>query len=76
MYTRVVRNMPEAQFEVRENTQTHQFHFNLKAPNGEIIATSETYKSKQGCLDGIASVKLNAPRARIVDFTETPPKVL
>jgi hypothetical protein len=76
MRIHVVRKMPEAQFEVRENTETHQFHFNLMAPNGKIIATSETYKDKQGCLDGIASVKLNAPRARIVDFTETPPRIL
>jgi len=68
--------MPEAQFEIRENTQTHQFHFNLKAPNGETIATSETYNSKQACVDGIASVKLNAPRARTVDFSVTPPKIL
>jgi len=68
--------MSEAQFEIRENPQTHQFHFNLRAPNNEIIATSEMYKSKQACKDGIDSVKLNAPRARVVDFTETPPKIL
>jgi uncharacterized protein len=36
-------------------------YFNLVAGNGEKILTSETYSSKQGALDGIASVKKNAP---------------
>ena len=34
--------------------------FNLKANNGEIIATSEGYKAKASCLNGIDSVKRNA----------------
>lgn len=38
------------------------FHFNLKAPNGEIILTSEKYESKQGALNGIDSVKEHAPK--------------
>jgi hypothetical protein len=74
MYIHVARKMPEAQFEIRNAKE--QFYFNLRAPNGETIATSEMYKTKQACKDGIESVKLNAPRARIVDFTETPPRVL
>lgn len=37
-----------------------QFYFVLKAANGEIIATSEMYKSKQSAEGGIASVKANA----------------
>jgi uncharacterized protein YegP (UPF0339 family) len=36
------------------------FQFNLKAGNGEIILTSQGYTSKQGCENGIASVKTNA----------------
>ena len=35
------------------------FKFDLKAGNGEIIASSETYKSEASCLKGIASVKKN-----------------
>ena len=31
--------------------------FDLKAGNGEVIATSEVYASKASCLNGIASVK-------------------
>jgi uncharacterized protein YegP (UPF0339 family) len=37
-----------------------EFQFNLKAGNGEIILTSEGYKTKAGCDTGIASVKKNA----------------
>ncbi|GII04174.1 YegP family protein [Planobispora takensis] len=36
------------------------FRFNLVAGNGEIIATSESYKTKAGALKGIESVKTNA----------------
>lgn len=43
-----------------------EFRFRLKAKNGEIIATSEGYKSKPSCLNGIASVKKNAPEAAVV----------
>ena len=45
-------------FEIK-NTKTG-IKFNLKAGNGEIIATSEGYKSKAGCKNGIESVKKNA----------------
>jgi uncharacterized protein YegP (UPF0339 family) len=46
-----------------------QFMFNLKAANGEIIATSERYKSKEHALDGIKSVQKNAPTAAVDDQT-------
>jgi len=39
----------------------------LKAPNGEIIATGEAYSSKAACMNGIQSVKTNAPKAEIVE---------
>jgi uncharacterized protein len=38
-----------------------QFMFNLKAANGEIILTSEIYKSKDAAINGIESVKTNSP---------------
>ena len=41
--------------------------FNLKAGNGEVIATSEVYSSKDACLNGIESVKKNAALANIED---------
>ena len=39
--------------------------FRLRAKNGEIIAVSEDYLSKSGCENGIASVRRNAPDARV-----------
>ena len=43
--------------------------FDLKAGNGEVIATSEVYSSEDACRNGIASVKNNAPVAEIEDQT-------
>jgi len=42
-----------------------EYRFRLKAKNGEIIAVSEGYKTKDSCENGIASVKKNAPEAEI-----------
>ena len=44
-----------------------EFRFRLKAGNGQVIATSEGYKSKSGCMNGIESVKKNAPEAEVVE---------
>ena len=43
-----------------------EYRFRLKG-NGEIIATSEGYKAKPSCLNGIESVKKNAPDAEVVE---------
>ena len=43
--------------------------FVLKAGNGEIIAVSQMYASLDGCINGVASVKSNAPEANIEDQT-------
>lgn len=43
-----------------------EFRFRLKATNGQIIAAGEGYKAKASCLNGIESVKKNAPDAEIV----------
>jgi uncharacterized protein YegP (UPF0339 family) len=44
-----------------------QWRFNLKAGNGQVIATSESYTSRSGALGGIESVRTNAPAAEIVE---------
>ena len=49
-----------AHYELKR-TANDQFMFNLKAANGEIILTSETYKTKEAALNGIESVKKNSP---------------
>jgi uncharacterized protein len=49
---------------------TGKFHFNLHASNGQVIATSEAYNSREAALNGIESVKKNAPEATIEDETK------
>ena len=44
-----------------------ELRFRLKATNGQIIAVSEGYKAIASCLNGIESVKKNAPDAAIVE---------
>jgi uncharacterized protein YegP (UPF0339 family) len=46
-----------------------KYRFRLKAGNGEIIAVGEAYESKVGALNGIESIKKNAPEAEVVDQT-------
>ncbi len=43
-----------------------EFRFRLKATNGQIIAVSEGYKAMASCMNGIESVKKNAPDAPVV----------
>ena len=43
-----------------------EFRFRLKARNGEIIAAGEGYKAIKSCLNGIESIRKNAPEAPIV----------
>jgi len=53
---------------VMRNTNTG-VKFDLKAGNGEVIATSEVYSSEAACKNGIASVQKNAPEAAIENQT-------
>ena len=54
---------------VLKKGQTGKFHFNLVASNGQVIATSEAYNSKEAALNGIESVRKNAPDAPVDDET-------
>lgn len=45
-----------------------EFRFRLKASNGQTIATGEAYTTKAACLNGIESVKKNAPDADVVEI--------
>ena len=49
-----------SKFEIKKSSNG-QFHFNLKAGNGEIILSSEMYKAKGSAENGIESVRKNAP---------------
>jgi uncharacterized protein len=55
---------------VLEKGSSGKFHFNLHAANGQVIATSQHYESKESALHGIESVKHNAPDAPVEDQTE------
>lgn len=62
----VMSAMPK--FEIYRDS-AGKFRWRLKAPNGEIIAASEAYESKDSCENGIQSVKVNAPKAFIAEIT-------
>ncbi len=54
---------------VIKGTKNGGFKFDLKAGNGQVIASSQVYKALNSCKTGIASVKTNAPVAAIEDQT-------
>lgn len=43
-----------------KRAKNDEYYFSLKAGNGEIILTSETYKAKSSATNGIESVKKNS----------------
>ena len=47
-----------------------EFRFNLKAKNGQTIISSEGYKAKASCKNGIESVRKNSVGAEIVEVKE------
>ena len=44
------------------------YRWNLKAANGQVIATSQGYSSKASAVNGIDSVRTNAPDAEVVEI--------
>lgn len=59
-----VETVKHPKFEMYQD-KAGEYRFRLKAKNGEIIATSEGYKTKSSCENGIASIKKNAPDAEV-----------
>ena len=59
----------EARFEKKEG-KGGKFSFNLKAANGQVIGTSQSYKSESGWDNGVASIMKNAPDASVSDLTK------
>ncbi|GAB2445637.1 YegP family protein [Nocardia tengchongensis] len=47
-----------------------KFRWRLKAGNGEVIAQSQAYASKDAAKKGIASVQTNAAGAAVADLTD------
>ncbi|WNJ20890.1 YegP family protein [Pontibacter sp. G13] len=54
-------------FEIFQSEKSKEFFFRLKAKNGQTILSSEGYKTKSACQNGIESVKSNAPEDRRYD---------
>ncbi len=48
-----------SKFEIKKD-KAGEFRFNLKAGNGQVILSSESYKAKPSCLNGIESVRKNS----------------
>jgi uncharacterized protein YegP (UPF0339 family) len=46
-----------------------EYRFRLKAGNGQVIAIGEAYTTKKACLNGIDSIRKNAPGAAVDDQT-------
>ena len=42
---------------VWKTTASGRFHFNLVASNGQVIATSENYNSKESCMHGMDAIR-------------------
>jgi uncharacterized protein len=59
--------IPNPKFQVFSD-KVGEFRFRLNASNGEIIAASEGYQTKESCLNGVAAVKTNCD-AEIEDLT-------
>ena len=55
-------------FELYQDKQG-EYRFRLKAGNGQTIATGEGYTTKKACLNGIESIRKNAPDAKLDDQT-------
>lgn len=53
--------MNNPKFQIFKSSVNSQYYYHLKARNGEKILSGEGYTTKQNCLNGIASVKINSP---------------
>lgn len=65
----VRKNAPTDERFERKDTSSGKPMFNLKATNGQVIGTSESYSSASARDNGIESVKKNAPDAKLDDQT-------
>lgn len=66
----VKRNAQDDSKYERKTSSNGKFYFTLNATNGQIIGVSEMYDSESGRVNGIDSVKNNAPSAEVEDQTK------
>jgi uncharacterized protein len=65
----VKKNAPDDKRYERKEAKNGEPYFVLKSGNGQVIGKSEMYSSKAAMENGIASVKKNAPDAKVEDNT-------
>ena len=57
----------KARFEVYFSNRARQYSWRLRAPNNRIIAVAgEMFKKREGAINGIRSVKINASKGGVV----------
>jgi uncharacterized protein YegP (UPF0339 family) len=63
--------MSHPRYEIKKSDKntSQPYWFVLTAANGQVIAKSEMYSSKQAAEGGIASVQVNASTEEILDLT-------
>jgi len=54
---------------VVKKTSNGEFRFNMVATNGQVVATSESYKQKASALNTISSIQKSAGGATVDDQT-------
>jgi uncharacterized protein YegP (UPF0339 family) len=52
--------MKNPKFEVFKSPKDGQYYYHLKARNGEKVMSGEGYTTREGCLNGIATVVIHA----------------
>lgn len=62
-------SLDETKFEIKQTT-SGKWMFNLKATNGQVIGTSQTYADVAGAKNGVQSVMNNAPKAEVKEVSE------
>lgn len=59
-------------FEILNSTSRVQpYYWRMVASNGQVLASSETYTSMQGCRNAIDTVKRWAGSAAVLDLTKS-----
>jgi uncharacterized protein YegP (UPF0339 family) len=66
----VMKNAADEDRFVRAESKDGQFYFNLTAANKQIVGTSERYKTKASCTNGIKAVMRDAPKSGTLDTTK------
>lgn len=57
-------------FEILKNYNSYYqpYYWRIKSANGEILAHSEMYSSKESCKKAISTIKTNAATSEVVDL--------